>query len=70
MPAAKTTAAKPVRKKKAPPRRTVTVTSTTTYKMTQTEYDVLIDNALQELTNYRYSNKIPQTTKITVEGTK
>ena len=74
LPPAKKAARKPVlrapRTKKAPPRRTVTVTRTTTYKFTQGEYDEVLAQALDDVTDsYRYT-KVPSTTRVTVDGVK
>jgi hypothetical protein len=63
-------AAKKAPAKKAPPRRTITVTRSTVYKFTQAEYDEVLSQALDDITDsYRYT-KVPRTTRVTVEGVK
>jgi hypothetical protein len=58
------------RPKKVPPRRTVTVTRTTTFKFTQEEYDAVLAQALDDVTgSYRYT-RVPRTTRVTVTGVK
>jgi hypothetical protein len=61
----------PVRKKKPATPRPVVVTVTTTYRLTQDEYETAVSDAIEGMANYSYGrNRIPTSTKTTVEGVK
>jgi hypothetical protein len=68
---AATKAARTVKKRKPATPRPVTITVTTTYRLTQAEYEEAVAATVEEMEQYRYgNNKIPRSTKTTVEGVK
>jgi len=69
--AAATAAPKVAKKRRPATPRPVTITVTTTYKLTQAEYEEALSETISEMSNYRYGrNAIPTSTKTTVEGVK
>jgi len=59
------------RKKRPPVPRPVTITVTTTYRLTEEEYNDAVSNAIGEMESYSYGAKrIPKTVKTTIEGVK